>query len=106
MTSDPRPPARQAASRRNGARSRGPTTATGKVHSCKNPLRHGFPTARTDLSPADRPSLPLPLPNEPEKAASDNGLVSGGGHKALTKAGRSRWRGPGGDREERAGLGF
>ncbi len=47
------------------------------------------PPAARGLPPAGRPSLPLLQPNEPEKAASDNGLVSGSVDQALTKAGRS-----------------
>ena len=40
--------ARALASRRNGARSRGPTTAAGKARSARNALQHGL-CARTVL---------------------------------------------------------
>jgi hypothetical protein len=46
MTSDSKPSARALASRRNGARSRGPKTAAGKAISSRNALKHGL-SART-----------------------------------------------------------
>lgn len=48
MTGDPTVSARALASRRNGARSRGPRTATGKSRSARNALKHGL-CARTLL---------------------------------------------------------
>ena len=40
-----RTPAQMEASRRNGAHSRGPTTAEGKAHSSRNALKHGLAAA-------------------------------------------------------------
>jgi len=48
MTGDPTVSARALASRRNGARSRGPGTAAGKAKSARNALKHGL-CARTLL---------------------------------------------------------
>ena len=49
-----RSPAAQAASRRNGARSKGPKTAAGKSRSARNAFKHGFRAQR---------SLPEKLPD-------------------------------------------
>jgi hypothetical protein len=56
MTSDLQPTARQAASRRNGARSRGPGTAAGKVRSSKNALRHGCAARKLVLLDDENPA--------------------------------------------------
>ncbi len=56
MTSDLQPTARQAASRRNGARSRGPRTAAGKIRSSKNALRHGFAARKLVLLDDENPA--------------------------------------------------
>ena len=53
-TEPKRSPAAQAASRRNGARSKGPKTAAGKSRSARNAFKHGFRAQR---------SLPEKLPD-------------------------------------------
>jgi len=55
-----RTPAQQEASRRNGARSRGPKTAMGKAKSARNALRHGL-RARQAISADDVPGWVLDL---------------------------------------------
>jgi len=49
MTSTSRTPAQAAASRRNGARSRGPRTPAGKARAARNALRHGLRARRLVL---------------------------------------------------------
>lgn len=54
----PRPPRSEAAreaSRRNGAKSRGPKTADGKAISARNSLKHGL-RARKTITPATMPA--------------------------------------------------
>ena len=46
----PRSPSAQAASRRNGARSRGPATAQGKAQSARNAVKHGLLAALPRLA--------------------------------------------------------
>lgn len=55
-----RTPAQQDASRRNGARSRGPKTAAGKAKSARNALRHGL-RARQSVSADEVPAWVLDL---------------------------------------------
>jgi hypothetical protein len=50
-------PARAAASRQNGARSRGPKTAEGKARSAQNALKHGL-CARRFVVLGDEASRP------------------------------------------------
>ena len=49
--------ARAAASRRNGARSRGPKTAAGKARSARNALRHGLCSISMLLADEDAPAF-------------------------------------------------
>jgi hypothetical protein len=49
----PRTPAQIEASRRNGARSKGPVTAEGKARASRNALKHGL-TATHHLVPRTR----------------------------------------------------
>src|SRR4051794_23420826 len=57
LTPDRKPvsPARAAAARANGTKSRGPKTAAGKARSCRNGLKHGM-RAAVLLFPEDDPS--------------------------------------------------
>jgi hypothetical protein len=47
-------PARAAASRRNGARSRGPKTPAGKARSAQNALKHGMRAQQCIVLPGER----------------------------------------------------
>jgi len=47
-------PARAAASRRNGARSRGPKTCEGKARSAQNALKHGMRAQKCIVLPGER----------------------------------------------------
>jgi hypothetical protein len=49
-------PARAAASRRNGARSRGPKTPEGKARSAQNALKHGMRAQKCIVLPGERAS--------------------------------------------------
>ena len=49
-------PARAAASRRNGAKSRGPKTAEGKARSAQNALKHGMRAQQCVVLPGERAS--------------------------------------------------
>src|SRR4051795_11116675 len=66
-----RSPAQIEASRRNGARSKGPVTPEGKERASRNALKHGltatYHLVLEDEGPAPLEALPPPVPSGPRR---------------------------------------
>jgi hypothetical protein len=82
-------PARAEASRRNGAKSRGPRTPEGRVRSAQNALEHGLRAERFvvvgDENPAEFTALEAALIEELAPEGALQGLLAG-------RIARAAWR--------------
>lgn len=89
--------AQRAASRSNGARSRGPVTAAGKAVASRNALKHGFYAARyADAVPGDDPAFPTLLENLRRRYASGDPLSD----VLVVRLARVMWRMEQAERQE------
>jgi hypothetical protein len=102
MSDDSRTSARAIASRRNGARSRGPKTAAGRARSSRNSLKHGF-NARRFLLLDDEDAAAFAA----FEAAARTELAPAGAFQAdlVTRIVAAAWRARRADRLEAALLG-